>query len=228
MFAATVPPPRDAIWTWKGVHLFVSAVKPLFCRFAVEGRDNIPATGGCVLTCNHTMGPDFLAVSYLSPRQIHFMVKAEIMDKNRRLGQFLAYNGCFPVRRGDGDKEAINHAVDLVKSGHVLGMFPEGTRSRSGRLQRGRTGAAYVAIQAQAPVVPAVVIDSESIFRRSNFLSLKPRVLVTAKVGAPIAPPTDLDDRRSLRSFTREIMDAIAAMLPVELRDEAVEVADAA
>ena len=118
--------------------------------------------------------------------------------------------------------------MDLVKTGHVLGMFPEGTRSRSGKLQRGRTGAAFVAIQAQAPIVPAVVINSEPIFQRSNFLSHKPRVLVTAKVGAPIAPPTALDDRGSLRSFTRDIMDALAAMLPAALRDEAVAEADAA
>lgn len=228
MFAGTVPPPRDAIWTWKGVHLFTSAVKPIFCRLAIEGRENIPTTGGCVLTCNHTMGPDFLVIGYLSPRQIHFMVKAEIMDKYRRLGQFLAYNGCFPIRRGDADKEAITHAVDLVKTGHVLGMFPEGTRSRSGKLQRGRTGAAFVAIQAQAPVVPAVVINSEPIFQRANYLSLRPRVMVTAKVGAPIVPPTELDDRRSLRLFTHDIMDAMAAMLPATLRDEVVGEADGA
>ncbi|HRW47399.1 MAG: 1-acyl-sn-glycerol-3-phosphate acyltransferase [Caldilinea sp.] len=214
-----VPPPKDAIWTWKGVHLFMSVVKPIFCRLAIEGREHIPPQGGCVLTCNHTMGPDFLVISYLSPRQIYFMVKAELMDRYRWFGRFLAYNGCFPIHRGDGDKEAITHAVEVVTSGHVLGMFPEGTRSRSGKLQRGRTGAAYVAIQAQAPVIPAVVINSEPIFHRSNYLSMKPRIAVTARVGAPIHPPTERDDRHSLRRFTREIMDAMADMLPAAMRD---------
>lgn len=213
-------PPKDAIWTWKGVHLFLSLARPIFCRLSIEGRENIPMTGGCVLTCNHTMGPDFLIVGYLSPRQIYFMVKAELMERYYWLGRFLAYNGCFPVRRGDGDKEAVTHAVEIVRRGSVLGMFPEGTRSRSGKLQRGRTGAAYVAIQAQAPVVPAVVINSESILHRANYLSLKPRVAVTAKVGAPILPPASLDDRRSLRLFTREIMDAMATMLPASMRDD--------
>lgn len=215
-----VPPPKDAIWTWKCVHLFTSLVKPIFCHLSIEGREHIPATGGCVLTCNHTMGPDFLVIGYLSPRQIYFMVKAELMERYHWIGRFLAYNGCFPIRRGDGDKEAITRAVELVTSGHVLGMFPEGTRSRSGKLQRGRTGAAYVAIQAQAPVIPAVVINSEPIFRRANYLSLKPRVAVTARVGAPIVPPTNLDDRPSLRLFTRDIMDAMAALLPVAMRDD--------
>ena len=117
MFAGTVPPPRDAIWTWKGVHLFTSAVKPFFCRLAIEGRENIPATGGCVLTCNHTMGPDFLVIGYLSPRQIHFMVKAEIMDKYRRLGQFLEKRRFL----GTGDDHV---AAILERGGEAIDFLP--------------------------------------------------------------------------------------------------------
>jgi 1-acyl-sn-glycerol-3-phosphate acyltransferase len=99
-------------------------------------------------------------------------------------------------------------------------MFPEGTRSRSGKLQRGRSGAAYVAIQAQAPIVPAVVINSEPIFQRSNYLSLKPRAQVLARVGEPLPPPHDPNDRRSLRSYTRDVMAAMANLLPPSLRAE--------
>lgn len=220
MFAGTVKPPRDAIWSYKAIHAFTSLVKPIFCRLHIEGRENIPATGGCVLTCNHTMGPDFLVVGYLSPRQVYFMVKAELMEANRWLGRFLAYNGCFPIRRGDGDMEAVQHAVDLVRGGHVLGMFPEGTRSRTGKLQRGRSGAAFIAIQAQAPIIPVAVVNSEPIFQRSNYLSMKPRALVEARVGRPLPPPTDAGDRRSLRSYTREIMAAIADLLPPALRSQ--------
>ncbi len=221
MFSGSYRPPRDAVWSWKAIHAFTTAVKPIFCRLRVEGRENIPATGGCVLTCNHTMGPDFLVIGYLSPRQVYFMVKAELMEANRWLGKFLRYNGCFPVRRGDGDMGAVQHAIDLVRSGRVLGMFPEGTRSRSGKLQRGRSGAAYVAIHAQAPIVPAIVINSEPIFQRSNYLSLKPRVDVLARVGAPLPPPSDPHDRRALRSYTRAIMAAMAELLPPSLRERA-------
>lgn len=220
MFAGTVKPPRDAIWSYKVIHAFTSLVKPLFCQLAIEGRENIPATGGCVLTCNHTMGPDFLVVGYLSPRQVYFMVKAELLEANRWLGRFLTYNGCFPIHRGDGDMAAVQHAVELVRGGRVLGMFPEGTRSRSGKLQRGRSGAAFVAIQAQAPIVPVAVVNSEPIFQRANYLSLKRRVCVEARVGKPLPPPTDPNDRRSLRSYTREIMTAIADLLPPALRTQ--------
>jgi len=166
------------------------------------------------------MGPDFLVVGYLSSRQVYFMVKAELMEANRWLGRFLTYNGCFPIRRGDGDMDAVQHAVELVKGGRVLGMFPEGTRSRSGKLQRGRSGAAFVAIQAQAPIVPVAVVNSEPIFQRSNYLSLKPRACVEAHVGKPLPPPADPNDRRSLRNYTREIMAAIADLLPPELRTQ--------
>ncbi|GIK75104.1 MAG: 1-acyl-sn-glycerol-3-phosphate acyltransferase [Chloroflexota bacterium] len=220
MFAGSLKPPRDAVWSWKAIHMFLTAVKPLFCQLSIEGRENIPTVGGCILTCNHTMGPDFLVIGYLSPRQIYFMVKAELMEANRWLGQFLRYHGCFPIHRGEGDMGAVQHAINLVQSGRVLGMFPEGTRSRSGKLQRGRSGAAYVAIQAQAPIVPAVVINSEPIFQRSNYLSLKPRAQVLARVGEPLPPPHDPNDRRSLRSYTRDVMAAMANLLPPSLRAE--------
>jgi len=229
VFAGTVKPPRDAIWSYKAIHAFTSLVKPIFCQLQIEGREHIPDTGGCVLTCNHTMGPDFLVVGYLSPRQVYFMVKAELMEANRWLGRFLTYNGCFPIQRGDGDMGAVQHAVDLVKGGRVLGMFPEGTRSRTGKLQRGRSGAAFVAIKAQAPIIPVAVVNSEPIFQRSNYLSLKRRVCVEARVGKPLPPPTDPNDWRSLRSYTREVMAAIANLLPPALRthDDAASEGDA-
>jgi len=136
--ASFVLPPKDAIWTWKAIHLSMSLAKPIFCRLSIEGRENIPATGGCVLTCNHTMGPDFLVIGYLSSRQICFMVKAELMERYGWLGRFLAYNGCFPVRRGDGDKEAIAHAVEIVRAGSVLGLL-DPVADRAGR-HCGRAG----------------------------------------------------------------------------------------
>ncbi len=104
----------------------------------------------------------------------------------------------------------MNHAIDLVKNGFVLGMFPEGTRSRAGKLQRGRSGAAHVAIQAQAPVVPAFVKNAEPIFRCSNYLSTKPRVEVIVRFGPPLPPPCNPKEVRGLRQYTRQIMQAIA------------------
>ena len=115
-------------------------------------------------------------------------------------------NGTFPIKRGELDLAAIDHALNLVKEGHVLGMFPEGTRSRTGKLQRGRSGAARIAIQAQVPVVPAYVHGVGPVFKPSNYLSLKPRAPVTVRIGPPLPPPEDVNDSRALRNFTRQIM----------------------
>jgi 1-acyl-sn-glycerol-3-phosphate acyltransferase len=203
-------PPRNSSWVWKCVHLLISLASPLFCRLRFEGRANVPSAGGCVLTCNHVMGPDFFAVGYGSPRQVFFMGKQELFEVNPLLSWVLTNCGVFPVRRGETDLAAVDYAVQLVKSGHVLGMFPEGTRSRTGKLQRGRSGAARIAIQAQAPVVPAVVINAEPVFKRSNWLSLKPRPVVTVRFGLPLPPPTNPRDSLALRSYTRHIMQCMA------------------
>jgi 1-acyl-sn-glycerol-3-phosphate acyltransferase len=205
-------PPHDGGFVYNCVHIFATTVKPLFCRLRVEGQHHMPRTGGCVLTCNHTMGPDFLAVGYAAPRQIYFMAKQELFDIHPALTWLFNHAGVFPIRRGETDWAAVEHALRLVAAGHVLGMFPEGTRSRTGRLQRGRSGAARVAIQAQAPVVPAYVAGAGPIFRRSNYLSLYARTQVTVRFGLPLYPPSDRQDTRALRNFTREIMQAISAL----------------
>lgn len=203
-------PPRDAGWTYKVIHLFMTCVRPLFCRLEIEGRENVPQSGGYVLTCNHTMGPDFLVIGYASPDQVYFMAKQELFEVNPMLTWLFHVNGTFPIRRGEVDMDAVNHAIDLVKTGHALGMFPEGTRSRTGKLQRGRSGAARIAIQAQVPVVPAYVHNASAIFERRNYLSLKPRAEITIRFGDPLWPPLDPNDSRALRQYTRQIMQAIS------------------
>lgn len=202
-------PPRDAGWVYKLIHLLITLARPLFCRLRIEGRDFVPRAGGFVLTCNHTMGPDFLVVGYATPHQVYFMAKQELFEVHPLLTWLFRRTGVFPIRRGETDLTAVSHAIEVVKSGRVLGMFPEGTRSRTGQLQRGRSGAAHIAIQAQAPVVPAYVRNAEPIFQRRNWLSFKPRALVTVRFGAPLPPP-NLGDARGLRQYTRQIMQAIS------------------
>jgi 1-acyl-sn-glycerol-3-phosphate acyltransferase len=213
-------PPQDGNFVYNCVHVFATCVIPIFARYKVEGYENMPLTGGCVLTCNHAMGPDFLAIGYGTRRKIYFMAKQELFEVNPGLTWLFNVNGTFPIKRGELDLAAIDHALNLVKDGHVLGMFPEGTRSRTGKLQRGRSGAARIAIQAQVPVVPAYVHGVGPVFKASNYLSLKPRAPVTVRIGLPLPPPEDVNDSRALRNFTRQIMAAIAE-LAVGLEDPA-------
>lgn len=208
--------PQDASRLWQFLYLLVTLIKPFFCRLRVEGAGYVPSAGGCVITCNHTLGPDYVVLGYASPRQVYYMAKIEIFAWHPLLTKLFEAAGTFPVHRGKGDVAAIETAVKVLRAGHVLGMFPEGTRSRTGQLNRGKSGAARIAMMAQAPVVPAVVINSDQIL--PNLFKLRRRPEVIVRFGPPITLAGDPDDPSDARQNTERIMLAMAALLPPELR----------
>lgn len=192
----------------------LSPLRPLFCRLTVEGRDNIPDDGGAVLASNHTVGPDYVLLAISSPRELHFMAKAEIFDWSPVLSTILRMGGVFPVRRGQGDKSALGNAVLTARRGNIVAMFPEGTRSRTGALMRGRTGAARIALAAEVPVIPAAVVNATAIFKRRSLR----RPLVTVRFGEPIHWEADESDFLSATEYTEAVMGSIAELLPPEQR----------
>lgn len=210
--------PSDATRLWKAIYIFVGLIRPLFFRLKVEGATHIPAQGGCIVTCNHTYGPDFIALGVAMPRQIYYMAKMEIFAWNPLLAKFFMSAGVFPVNRGQGDLAAFKTAVEVAQSGKVLGMFPEGTRSKTGELMRGKTGAARIAMSAQRPVVPAVVLNAPQVFKR--FWRPGPRAEVIVRFGPPIQPQGSPEDPIAVRECTAQIMRGMAALLPVELRGD--------
>ncbi|HMN28787.1 MAG TPA: lysophospholipid acyltransferase family protein [Caldilineaceae bacterium] len=209
-------PPDDASGTWRLIHRLVSLVKPLFCRLTIEGAEHVPAVGGCVIACNHTLGPDYIVLGYASPRQIYYMAKTEIFTWHPLLNRLFASVGTFPVERGKGDALALQTAVETVCAGKALGMFPEGTRSRTGQLLRGKSGAARIALMAGAPVVPAVVINSAAIL--PTLFKLQRRPQVTVRFGPPVVMTGDPNSHSDARANTEHVMRAMAALLPPELR----------
>lgn len=211
-----VIPPRDSTWVWKILHVIATLIRVFFLRLRVEGREHVPATGGCVFAINHTMGPDYVIVGYASPRQVFYMAKAEIFGYHPWIAALVTAAGAFPVQRGKGDTQAIEQAANVVRRGKVVGMFPEGTRSRSGELQRGKTGAARIAMMAQAPIVPVVVINSEPVLR--EVLKFKRRPLVTVRFGQPVPCTGSVDNPEDVRRLTTQIMLGMAALLPPERR----------
>jgi 1-acyl-sn-glycerol-3-phosphate acyltransferase len=190
-------------------YFFVGAVSApivkLVYRLRPTGLDNLPA-GGCVLGANHTSNLDPWALAFpLWPRRrVRFMAKIELYKVG--LGPLLRGGGAFPVRRGERDREAIETAVELVRSGEIVVMFPEGTRRKKGLRKkfepRAHTGAARIALSAGAPLVPAAI-------RGTDRLSRLPQVRVA--YGSPI-PVDDLardDVRESARIATERLMQAI-------------------
>src|SRR3954466_12201754 len=138
-------------------------------RLRARGIENLPAEGGFVLACNHvsSFDPWPLGMPLWPKRWLRFMAKSELYWWPVRL--VLDGAGAFKVRRGQADAEAIDTAVQLVREGHTVVMFPEGTRRTKGLLKkreaRPRTGAARIALEAGVPLVPAAVAGTDRLRR---------------------------------------------------------------
>ena len=138
-------------------------------RFRCAGRRRVPATGGYVLAANHLSNADPwpLGMALFPRRYLRFMAKSELFWFP--LGPFIAACGAFRVRRGERDQDAIDTAIRLCREGHVVVMFPEGTRRTKGlrkrREARWRSGAARIALEAGVPLVPAGISGTDGLSR---------------------------------------------------------------
>jgi len=180
----------------------------------VEGLENIPETGAAILASNHLSFSDSIFLPIAVPRKITFMAKSEYFEgpgvRGKATAAFFRGAGQVPIDRtgGNASTAAISTGVRLLNEGHLLGIYPEGTRSSDGRLYRGKTGVARMALEARVPVVPVAMINTEMVQpigrSRPNF---------GVEVGIRIGEPLDFsryygmeDDRFVLRSLTDEIM----------------------
>ena len=157
----------------------------------VRGRENLPRTGGFVLAVNHTSNfdPWALGLPLYPKRYLRFMAKSELFWFP--LGVLITAAGAFKVHRGRGDTEAIDTAVELVRSGEIVVMFPEGTRQRKGLRKkweaRPHTGAARIALDADAPLIPAAIKGTDRLLRLARLKVAYGRPL---EVGANVTETT--------------------------------------
>ena len=141
----------------------VRLLAPLRCY----GAERVPMEGGVVLALNHFSWLDPPAFGATSPRTIYYMAKIEA-HRVPGLGQLIRAFGTFSVRRGESDREAVRIMREIVRDGHALGLFVEGTRQRSGVPGQAQPGAAMVALQEDVPVVPAAIHGSHG-WKPGNF-----------------------------------------------------------
>ncbi len=188
-------------------------------RWRIEGLENLPPrqVGGMVVVMNHISWLDMPAVGALLPfaYRLSWLAKAEVFD-NPATRWFFQNMSVIPIKRGRRDLAALDAAVDALRAGAALLIFPEGHRSRSGVLQPGRGGAVRLAMQAGVPIVPVAISGSEHGLRGS-FL----RRPLTIRVGQPytIAPSDDGKiPANMMDQLTGDLMCRIAAMLPEDLR----------
>lgn len=138
---------------WSFMRYWLAPVTMLLAPSYAYGVDRVPRTGGAVLAANHLSAIDPPLIGAFSRRAIWYMVKAELLAMPV-VGEILAWAGGFAVRRGEGDREALRTARELVRDGHVVGIFAEGTRQRLGHPGPVHPGAAMIAMLEDVPVVP--------------------------------------------------------------------------
>lgn len=184
-------------------------------RLEVVGLENIPASGPVILAINHISFLDPVLVVSLLRRKVLPMAKAEVF-RDVVLGPLVSAFDAFPVRRGEVDRRAIQTALEVLRLGGVLMIAPEGTRSPTGALIRGKEGAVYLAWRTGAPIVP-VGIDGTDHFK-FNIRRLR-RTSVRVVFGQPfLVEIPEERSREALREATDELMIQIAMLLPSERR----------
>jgi 1-acyl-sn-glycerol-3-phosphate acyltransferase len=217
-----VPGMADAPRLYRGLKRVLPSVANPYFHVQAEGLENIPDSEPAVLACNHLSFIDSILLPLNVPRPVYFLGKADYWD-SWRTRWFFQGTGVVPIHRGGGEKseQSLKTGVQILESGDLLGIYPEGTRSPDGRLYRGKTGPVRIALEAGVRVLPCAVVGTDRAMPTGVY---RPRrEPVTVRYGAPL----DLSryhDRRSdpfvLRSATDELMYEIMMLSGQEYVDE--------
>jgi 1-acyl-sn-glycerol-3-phosphate acyltransferase len=198
----------------------------LIFRPVVHGAERIPTSGPVILAGNHLAAIDTAAVALTAPRPVAFLGKAEYFTgsglRGRALASFLTALGYVPVDRSNAKAgiAALDAALEVLRAGGVFAIYPEGTRSLDGRLHRGHTGVASLALATGAPVVPVAMRGTDEVLPKDSwFPRLRP---VTVSYGHPLdfSRYDGLEASNVIRrAVTDEVMDAIARLSHQEYVD---------
>lgn len=188
------------------VRLSLRPVLRTWLRMQVEGAHHVPATGAVLLGSTHQSHADSVAIGVALKRPIHFLGDLRLTAWPV-LGPLLPRLGMVPLRRGDADAAALQVLTDLLHDGAAVAVYPEGSRSRDGKVHRLRSGVARLAARTGTPTVPTAVVgifDVWPIGRRPKLLGGR----VTVRFGPPVAAPPD-DTPKARRVFTEELHQAL-------------------
>ncbi|NLD50106.1 MAG: 1-acyl-sn-glycerol-3-phosphate acyltransferase [Clostridiaceae bacterium] len=161
----------------KIVRLLVTLIITLLYRVEIKGKENVPEKGSALLCANHVGELDMFFFGYKIKRLVHYMAKEELF-KVPLMGSFIKRLGAFPVKRGKGDVQAIKTSLRLLNEGHIVGIFPEGTRlkNRSSNA-RIKPGAALLAQKSGAPILPVLIKGNGKPFSNIKIIFGKPFIL---------------------------------------------------
>lgn len=178
----------------------------LFLRTKIIGAENIPKTGAFILAANHMANWDPPFLGTFIDREVNFMGKEELF-KNPVMAAICRGLHVFPVKRGSADKSAIKTALKILKSGDCFGIFPEGTRSKTGKIRKAESGVSLIAAMTKAPIIPAAIVNTNKIFSAEKKF---PRLAVV--YGKPIYFEGNPKDKNQLDEFAQFIMEEVAKL----------------
>lgn len=196
---------------WIGAALSAMICR-IFGRWKVIGRENVPKTGGVLLCGNHVSYIDPPALGARCGRAVHFMAKEPLF--RGILGVLIRSVGAFPVRQHTADRAALKKAIDLLKAGEVVGMFPEGTRNfNPDELLPAQPGVGMIVLGAGVPVIPVALINTHKLLRPHSVLPHFTRVKVVYGPPVPLDDLRDQHGREAVEEVGKRIMAAIGELL---------------
>jgi len=173
----------------------------LFYRCKSSGKENIPLNTGVIISPNHLSYFDPPLTGSFMDQDLYFMAKQELFDVPI-LGFLIKRTNAFPVKRGQQDMSAFRNAFSLLENKKALLMFPEGTRSKTGKLGKARAGVGMVACSCQVPIIPTKIVNTNNM---SKFKQIE------IKYGKPIYPPKDYTKEDYLK-LSQKVLDEIEKM----------------
>lgn len=189
------------------VRYVTMGVYKLFYNFHIEGAENIPQDRALVMASNHRSYADPVILTMPMKKPVTYMAKEELF-KNKLFGWFITKLGAFPVKRGTGDMQVIDDAVAILNSGRHLVIFPEGTRSKDGKVGKGKTGVAMIAAKSGADVLPCgIIFEGEKLHFRSKLTLRFGKVIPASEIAVEDASP------KALKEVKKRIMGEIIELV---------------
>lgn len=201
-----INPVRQAFYS--GFRPFVRFIFTHYFKLTFEGVENIPKDGGNIFASNHRSYGDPVFIALMTRVPISYMAKEELFKHNIFFTALIKAFGAFPVVRGSGDTQVIDTSIDKLESGRNLVIFPEGTRSKDGKVGKGKNGVALIAAVAQTKVVPVGInFEGEKLARRKKII---------VRYGKPIDPKelgaTDAS-AGNIKKIKKKIMEEISSLV---------------
>ena len=189
---------------WRSIRGVARLFFAIILDIHVVGRQNVPETGPLIIASNHLSWADVPLIPSFLKRKVVYMAKEETFDG--KMGWLVRFLGAFPVKRGEADRQSLRTAMEQLKAGRIVSIFPEGTRSKIHTLGQAHAGMGMIALRSGAPVVPVAIYGSEKAFKK-----FRPRITITFGEPMILAPKGKKITREDIDESTEQVMLRIAS-----------------